>query len=79
MRARHGGEPLANAGCGPRAPQGGLFSLVAMKAGCLRTFEALRCGDGVAVPPAPPAVLPGVGAVLAPLSLVAFVHVMLMI
>jgi hypothetical protein len=50
-----------------------------MKAGCLRTFEALRCGDGVAVPPAPPAVLPGVGAVLAPLSLVAFVHVMLMI
>jgi len=44
------------------------FSLVAMKAGCLRAFEALRCGGGAAVPPAPAAALPGVGAALAPPS-----------
>ena len=37
-----------------------------MKAGCLRAFfEALRGGGGAAVPPAPAAVLPGVGAPLA--------------
>ena len=42
------------------------FSLVAMKAGCLRAFfEALRGGGGAAVPPAPAAVPPGVGAALA--------------
>ena len=38
------------------------LSLVAMKAGCLRAFEALQGGNGAAVPPAPAAVLPGVGA-----------------
>ena len=37
------------------------FSLVAMKAGCLRAFEALRGGGGAAVPPAPAAVPPGRG------------------
>jgi hypothetical protein len=41
------------------------FSLVAMKAGCLRAFEALRGRGGAAVPPAPAAALPGVGAELA--------------
>ena len=41
------------------------FSLVAMKAGCLRAFEALRGGGGAAVPPAPAAVPPGLGAALA--------------
>ena len=48
------------------------LSLVAMKAGCLHAFEALRCGGGAAVPPASAAALPGVGAVLAPPSSVAF-------
>ena len=38
------------------------FSLVAMKAGCLRAFEALRGGGAAAVPPSPAAVPPGVGA-----------------
>ena len=35
-------------------------------------FEALRCGGGAAVPPASAAALPGVGAVLALPSSVAF-------
>ena len=48
------------------------FSLVAMKAGCLRAFEALRGGGAAAVPPASAAALPGVGPVLAPPSSVAF-------
>jgi len=48
------------------------FSLVAMKAGCLRAFEALRSGGGAAVPPAPAAVLPGAGAALALTPPVAF-------
>jgi hypothetical protein len=48
------------------------LSLVAMKAGCLRAFEALRCGGGAAVPPASAAALRGVGAALAPPSSVAF-------
>ena len=48
------------------------FSLVAMMAGCLRAFEALRCGGAAAVPPASAAALPGVGPVLAPPSSVAF-------
>jgi hypothetical protein len=42
-----------------------IFSLVAMKAGRLRAFEALLGGGGAAVPPAPAAVPPGVGAALA--------------
>ena len=37
------------------------FSLVAMKAGCLRAFEALQGGAGAAVPPSPAAVPPGRG------------------
>jgi len=41
------------------------FSLVAMKAGCLRAFKALQGGAGAAVPPPPAAVPPGVGAALA--------------
>ena len=48
------------------------FSLVAMKAGCLRAFEALRGGGAAAVPPASAAALPGVGLVLVPPSSVAF-------
>ena len=41
------------------------LSLVAMKAGCLRSFEALWGGGGAAVPPTPAAVLPGVVSALA--------------
>jgi len=48
------------------------LSLVAMKAGCQRAFEALRCGGGAVVPPASAAALPGVDTVLAPQSSVAF-------
>jgi hypothetical protein len=59
-------------GASPRQMRGAVlgrlnaeFSLVAMKAGCLRAFEAFRGRGGAAVPPAPAAALPGVGAALA--------------
>ena len=40
------------------------FSLVAMKAGCMRAFEALRGGAGAAVPPPLAAFPPGMGSAL---------------
>jgi hypothetical protein len=40
------------------------FSLVAIKAGCMRAFEALRSGAGAAVPPPLAAFPPGISAAL---------------